>query len=133
MAKKKKPVKQEKELAVNQPAALPYDSSEKLIPLIALVLATPRLGIQKRAAVIAIGLLLFFLMDLVSIVLWISPLATYNSTLLSELHLFYSNTWNLAGRWILPFIIWIVAAKKEIAGLLGGFVPWVQSGAIRQG
>lgn len=109
------------------PEMHPYDSSEKLLTFVALILATPRIRIRKRIAVILVGFLLFFLMDLVSIILWISPLTIYGSRLLSEFHLVYSNAWNLAGRWILPFVFWVVAAQKEIIGLLGGFVPLPQT------
>ena len=111
------------------PEMLPYDSSDKLIPFIALVLATPRIRIRKRLAVIALGFAVFFLMDVVSIILWVSPLTTYKSIGISEIHLIYSNAWNLAGRWILPFVVWIVAARKEVGEMLGGLLPVPQADA----
>jgi len=100
------------------PEMLPYDSSDKLVPLIALVLASPCLRIKKRCAVIGLGFAVFFLMDLVSIVLWVSPLSTFRGSLLPQIHLIYSNFWNLSGRWILPLIIWIIASKEEIGVFL---------------
>lgn len=115
------------------PEMLPYDSSDKLIPFIALVLATPSIRIKKRVTVIALGFTIFFLMDLASIILWVSPLTTYRSSILSEFHSIYSNAWNLAGRWIFPFVIWILATRKEIGALLCELMPVPQTGSARQG
>lgn len=94
---------------------LPYDSSEKLAPLIALILALPRISFGRRGVVILVGILLFFLMDLASIVLWVSPLTSYNTQSLNALHDTYSSAWNTAGRWIIPFFLFLWAAKDEIA------------------
>jgi hypothetical protein len=104
-----------------------YESSLRMIPFIALMLATPRLGIKKRAVVIALGFVLFLAIDLTSILIWrVPPSRTQISG--SKAHLLYSLIWELCGHWLLPLVIWVVAAKEEILQLLGGIIPGPQAG-----
>lgn len=103
-------------------ASLPYESAWRMIPLIALVLATPGLGVKKRGGVILLGFLIFLTLDLVSTLIWGALPSRIDPDRYSS-HIVYSLIWELFGHWIMPFIIWIAAAHKEIACVFREVLP----------
>jgi hypothetical protein len=105
---------------------IPYDSSAWLIPLFALLLATPGISIKKRIAAILFGSVTYMLMDLSGIIIWQSP-PTFNGNDESAIYRIHFLVLELFSHWLLPLGIWILAAKKEIVSLLGGLLPVPQS------
>lgn len=97
-----------------------YDSSYRIIPLLALILATPELTWKRRLAVLGIGVGVFWGMDLISTLIFgAPPPKTMNlATRASQVHIVYSLTWELLGHWVLPFVLWIVPLHREILTLL---------------
>ena len=101
---------------------LPYDSSTRLIPFIALMLATSRINMKRRITTILLGCVAFLLIDLSGIIIWQTP-PTFKGNEESTLYHLHFLTWELFGHWIMPLGIWIVAAKEEIVALLGILLP----------
>ena len=96
--------------------SLDYASYLRLIPFLALMLATPRIAIAKRVAVILIGLIIFITIDIASILAW----GSFPNSQSTTLHLIFSQIWKTTGQWILPFLLWFIAAYKNMGEL---FVP----------
>lgn len=99
-----------------------YDSSLRTIPFIVLMLATTGIVARKRWGAVAAGLAVFLALDLVSTLIWKSlPPRPFVSG--SQAHLMYSMIWELSGHWILPYLMWFVAAKAELAAFLAAVRP----------
>lgn len=93
--------------------SLDYTSYLRLIPFLALILATPRIKLARRISVILIGITIFIVIDVASILAW-GRLPTSQSTVA---HLLFSQIWKTTGQWILPFLLWFIAVYKDIGKL----------------
>ena len=87
---------------------LDYISYLRIIPFLALMLATPGIEIRRRLAVILIGLTIFIGIDAVSNITW-GGFPTRQST---APHVIFSLVWKTTGQWVLPFLFWFVAVYK---------------------
>lgn len=94
------------------PPGLYYDSSLWLIPTLSLVLATPRLTWRRRLVMVFFAVCLYWSLDLLSFFLWVTPPQPGVKT--SEAHYLYSLVWSMTGQWALPFLVWLVAASRQI-------------------
>ena len=95
-----------------------YDSSFRLIPLLSLLLVTPRLPLRRRLAFIGLSVLVFFLLDLTGMLFWDGPPPPSYSAATSSQHILFSLIWDLLGHWILPFILWLIAACRVLPSLV---------------
>lgn len=88
-----------------------YDSSNRVVPFLALMLATPGVKIDKKLGLSATGVLMFLLIDISGNVLWggLPPQSVSGAT--STSHYLYSLMWDLMGHWILPLLLWLVAVS----------------------
>lgn len=89
-----------------------YVSASKLIPFFLLILATPKLSLPRRAGAIAAAVALYFLTDLAMVAVWqVAPFQTPDP---SPAHVVSSYVWDMLGRWLLPFLFWLVAAHRTL-------------------
>ena len=95
---------------------LDYASYLRLIPFLALMLATPKIKIARKVPVILIGLLIFITIDVASILAW----GNFPNSESTAAHLIFSQIWKTTGQWILPLLLWFIAVCKDIGEL---FVP----------
>ena len=93
--------------------SLDYASYLRIIPFLALMLATPLITIVRRVVIILIGLTIFVAIDVVSIMLW----GSFPNSQSTASHLIFSQIWKTTGQWILPFLLWFIAIYKDIGGL----------------
>ena len=97
---------------------LPYDSALRLIPLVALVLATPGASLKKRLVVLGAGMAIYLVMDICSTLVWKGMPPRNGALAPSETHITYSLIWETFGHWVLPISIWVAGMHREIADLL---------------
>ncbi len=90
--------------------SLDYASYLRLIPFLALMLATPRVTIARRVVVILVGLIIFIAIDIASILTW----GSFPSSQSTAAHLIFSQIWKTTGQWILPFLLWFIAVYRDI-------------------
>lgn len=95
------------------PPGLYYDSSLWLIPSLALLLAIPRLSWMRRGLMLLVAVGTYWALDLVSFIIWITPPPP--NVQVSEAHYLYSLVWKMTGQWALPFLLWIIAAYRQIS------------------
>ena len=93
--------------------SLDYASYLRLIPFMALMLATPRIKVARRVSVILIGLAIFIAIDVTSIRSW----GNFPNSQSTAAHLIFSQIWKTTGQWILPFMLWFIAVYKNIGEL----------------
>ena len=93
--------------------SLDYASYLRIIPFLALMLATPRIRVTRRVIVILTGLAIFIMIDVASILAW----GSYPNSQSTAAHLIFSQIWKTTGQWILPFLFWFIAVYKEIGEL----------------
>ena len=93
--------------------SLDYASYLRLIPFLALMLATPRIAITRRVIVILIGFAIFIAIDVASILAW----GSFPNSQSTATHLIFSQIWKTTGQWILPFLLWFIAIYKDISEL----------------
>ena len=93
--------------------SLDYASYLRIIPFLALILATPRVKVGRRVVVILIGLAIFIVIDVVSILAW----GSFPNSQSTAAHLIFSQIWKTTGQWILPFLLWFIAIYKDIGEL----------------
>lgn len=90
-----------------------YTSSFYLIIFLSLLVATPAVSIKRRGSFIAIGLLIYFLHDLIGFLIWTTP-PPPNYAPVAKAHITYSLIWRMLGQWVLPFVFWIGLARKQL-------------------
>ena len=90
--------------------SLDYASYLRLIPFLALMLATPRINVARRIAVILIGCTIFIAIDIASIMVW----GSFPNSQSTAAHLIFSQIWKTTVQWILPFLFWFIAIYKDI-------------------
>jgi len=95
-----------------------YDSAYRIIPFLALVLATPGLSPRRRLLSLLGGLSAFWAIDLLSFMVWGAPPSRGLGDGASKAHYLYSLFWELAGHWVLPILLWIIAAHRQLGELL---------------
>jgi len=100
--------------------ALPYfyDSSFRVILLVALLLATPGVSIRRRLSFSFFGVLSLWAVDLISFAIWTMPPPLTPGTHVSKAHMVYSLIWRMLGHWVLPFVCWVIMTKESLAGRL---------------
>lgn len=91
-----------------------YTSYRHTLPFLTLMLATPRIKLARRTTIILIGLAVFILIDIVSILAWKNFPNPQTTTIA---HLFFSQMWRTSGQWILPSLFWFIAVHKEMGEL----------------
>ncbi|MGO9379080.1 MAG: hypothetical protein ACLPN1_03345 [Dissulfurispiraceae bacterium] len=89
-----------------------YGSSMVIIAFCALIIATPSIAARKKAGIIAIGLIGFFLTDLLFVQLIIFPQGLSPSSADSPAFEVY-----LCIKWILPFLLWIIQSYAYLGEL----------------
>jgi hypothetical protein len=96
-----------------------YDSAFRVIPYAALVLATPRINWRRRSTFMVAGIGMFMFFDLLSTIIWQGP-PPHDSRVAncSPSHILYSLVWETVGHWVLPILLWLGMAYKEIRNLL---------------
>jgi hypothetical protein len=94
-----------------------YVSAVKLIPFFVLILATPGIGTVRRSAAVAAALAAYLVLDL--IMLLVSEVAPFLKPDPSLTHIVATNVWDLACKWVLPFLLWFVAAHPVIGYIFG--------------
>ena len=93
--------------------SLDYASYLRLIPFLALMLATPKIKVGRRVIVILIGLAIFIIIDIASILAW----GDFPNSQSTAAHLIFSQIWKTTGQWILPFLFWFIAIYSDIGEL----------------
>jgi hypothetical protein len=94
-----------------------YVSSDALYPFFVLILATPGLGVKRRVISILVAILVALAIDFTMISVW----GTYpfkqepNPTLA---HIWAGETWRMTTRWLLPILLWLVVAYRQIDRLV---------------
>lgn len=79
-----------------------YSSSITVIAFLSLVLSTPKIPILRKASFISIGVIVFFLTDVVFIQHIKGYLSLNEDSLVFEVY--------LCIKWLLPFILWMIAS-----------------------
>lgn len=90
--------------------SLDYASYLRIIPFLALMLATPRIKVARRIVVILGGLVIFIVIDVASILAW----GSFPNSQSTAVHLIFSQIWKTTGQWILPFLFWFIAVYKNM-------------------
>ncbi len=81
-----------------------------IIPLVALILATPRIELVRRAKMLVIGMFLLFAMHIIDFVSHF-PMHFSGSGIAEIVVIFMA-----VGEVAVPFVLWFVLAHKEILG-----------------
>ena len=92
---------------------LEYTSYLRIIPFLALMLATPGITFRRRIGVTCVGLAVFIGIDAASVIAW-GGFPTRQS---SPAHVIFTLIWQTTGQWILPFLFWFVAVYKNWGAL----------------
>ena len=93
--------------------SLDYASHLRLIPFLALMLATPKIKVTRRFIVLLIGIAFFIVIDVASILVW----GSFPNSQSTAAHLIFSQIWKTTGQWVLPFLLWFIAIYKNIGEL----------------
>lgn len=93
--------------------SLDYASYLRLIPFLALMLATPRIKVIRKVIVIITGITIFIIIDIASTLAW----GSFPNSQSTAAHLIFSQIWKTTGQWILPFMLWFIAIYKDIEKL----------------
>ena len=81
-----------------------------IIPLVALILATPRINPVRRIKMLAIGMFLLFCMHIID---FVSHFPVYfHGSWIAEIIM----TFMAVGEVAVPFVVWFILAHKEILG-----------------
>lgn len=91
-----------------------YTSYQHTLPFLTLMLATPRIKLTRRITIILIGLAVFILIDIASILAW-GKFPNPQTTTIP--HLLFGQIWRTGGQWILPLLLWFLAVYRDIGEL----------------
>jgi hypothetical protein len=97
--------------------ALQYDGSNNLYTFLVLILAIPGMPIRKRLVGIATGIAMFLFADFFMTAIWIPYLKTPRPSLIN---MAVSYGWLVVAHYLLPFLLWLAFAFKEIDRLFRG-------------
>ena len=104
------------QLGVADTRDIPFMSAHLLYLYFVLLLATPGLGLRRRLVGIATGLFLYLLLDRLMIPVWKAlPYTQKPGTVPAKE--FYTNVYYMVMHWMLPFLLWIVIAYRQIEGM----------------
>ena len=93
---------------------LPYDSSGNLYTFLVLLLAIPGMEIRKRVVGAVTGFALFLFIDFFMTAVWLPYLSTPQPSLVN---MAASYSWLVVAHYLLPFLLWIVLAFRQIEGM----------------
>jgi hypothetical protein len=96
---------------------LPYDGSNNLYTYLVLILAIPGMEIKRRLIGVATGIILFLFADFFMIAIWIPYLKTPR---LSLANMAVSYGWLVVAHYLLPFLLWLAFAFRQIELLFRG-------------
>lgn len=97
--------------------SLPYDGSNNLYTFLVLILAIPGLEIKKRIIGVVTGIAMFLFVDFFMTAVWIPYLKTPQPSLAN---MAVSYGWLVVAHYLLPFLLWLMFAFREIERLLRG-------------
>lgn len=97
-----------------------YNSALRTIPFLTLLLATPGIPWKRRVIWLAAGLLIFMAIDMISTTIWGGPPSRERVMATSQAHYTGSLIWDMSGHWLLPLLLWLMAAHKQVRGMLVG-------------
>ena len=93
------------------------DSLDKIIPFAALLFATPRMPWTRKAAMLAVGVVVFLVIDVCALKFStptnIAQTGVYNTR--PDDTFFW--LWEAYGRWLLPLLLWLLASYRYLDGL----------------
>jgi hypothetical protein len=98
-------------------ANLPYDGSNNLYTFLVLILAIPGMEIKKRVIGIVTGISLFLFADFFMTAVWIPYLKSPRPSLAN---MAVSYGWLVVAHYMLPFLLWLAFAFREIEELFRG-------------
>lgn len=93
---------------------LTYDASGNLYTFLVLLLAIPGMKIRKRIVGVVTGIVLFLCADSFMTAIWIPYLDTHRQNLA---YMAVSYGWIVVAHYLLPFLLWIVLAYRQIEGM----------------
>jgi hypothetical protein len=99
-----------------------FVSSDALYPFFVLVLATPGLSLKRRILSIVAVVPLALAIDLTMIYVW-GTLPFMQDRHPTLTHIWAAETWHVTMRWLLPILLWMVVAYRQIEELFRGAVP----------
>ncbi|MBK5275677.1 MAG: hypothetical protein JJE30_11570 [Desulfuromonadales bacterium] len=105
--------------------SLPYDGSNNLYTYLVLILAIPGMEIKKRVIGIVTGIALFLFVDFFMMAIWIPYLKTPRPSLAN---MAVSYGWLVVAHYLLPFLLWLAFAFRQIEGLFRGGTSVEQTG-----
>lgn len=97
---------------------LGYNSALRTIPFLALLLATPGFTWKRRLAWLVGGLLVFMVVDMASTATWGAPPSRERLIATSKAHYTWSLIWDTTGHWLLPLLLWFMAAHRQVREVL---------------
>jgi hypothetical protein len=93
-----------------------YVSSSMVYPFTVLILVTPKVSLARKAVGIAASIFLAFLMDRFMFAMWgIYPFAPRANQ--SHYHVWAYDIWYVAIRWMLPVLLWLIVAYRQIGDM----------------
>ena len=104
--------------------SIPYDGSNNLYTFLVLILAIPGMKIKKRIIAIVTGIALFLFADFFMIAIWIPYLKTPR---LSLANMAVSYGWLVVAHYLLPFLLWLAFAFRQIEVLFRGATNFEQN------
>jgi len=96
--------------------SLPFDGSSNLYTFLVLLLAIPGMAIGKRVVGTVTGLTLFLFADFFMTAVWLPYLKTPQPSLAN---MAASYGWLVVAHYLLPFLLWLVLAHRQIEGMCG--------------
>jgi hypothetical protein len=93
----------------------------RVITYLALVMATPQLGLSRRLLVLLAGLTVFFCIDLTSVFFWPAAQPLYPLDYDSFFLAASDSVWRQLSTFLLPVLVWIIVADRSFG--LFGVVP----------
>jgi hypothetical protein len=100
-----------------------YNSALRTLPYLILLFSTPAIPWKRRMAWLAGGLLIFMVIDMVSTASWGGPPSRERLVATTKGHYTWSLIWDTTGHWLLPLLLWLMAAHRQVQGMLQGNVP----------
>ena len=97
--------------------APPYDGSANLYTFLVLLLAMPGMGLRKGTIGVATGIALFLAADFFLTAIWLPFLETPQPSLAN---MAASYGWLVVAHYLLPFLLWIVLAFRQIETMCKG-------------
>ena len=92
---------------------LEYTSYLRIIPFLALMLATPGIAFSRRVIVTCAGLAVFIGIDAASVIAW----GGFPTSQSGPAHVIFTLLWQTTGQWVLPFLFWFIAVYRNWGAL----------------